>query len=210
MNYTILLVDDHTMVRQGLRTLLEKVGYIIVAEAESGEHAYLAWRKHQPDLMLLDLDMPGIGGLECLKHILAQNKNARILVYSMYDDSVHASRAMQAGACGYVAKSDAPELLLDAVQRVLRGEHFIGHEVALQIALQRFSGMDKPIETLSPREFEVFRRLVAGESLNEIAQHLHIGYKSAANFQTQIRQKLNAQTTEQLAQLAMRVGINLR
>ncbi len=206
MPHTILVVDDHVMVRQGLRTLLEQAGYV-VTEEESGEAAYLAWRQHQPDLVLLDIDMPGSGGLETLKRIIAQHKSARIVIYSMYADTAHVTRAMQAGACGYIAKSDAPELLLEAIRMVLKGRLFIGHDMAARIAMQKYSRLDNPVEALSPREFEIFRRLVAGETLNEIAQHLHISTRSAANFQTRIRQKLNVQTTTEMSRIASTLEI---
>ncbi|PKO26148.1 MAG: DNA-binding response regulator [Betaproteobacteria bacterium HGW-Betaproteobacteria-8] len=203
----LLLVDDHAVVRQGLRTLLEQAGYQIVAEAGSGEQAYMAWQKHRPALVLLDLDMPGMGGLETLQRILAQDASARVLVFTMYDDTVHAARAIRAGARGYVVKSDDPDILLDAIQQILRGQRFIGHEIAQQIAVEQSSGLDNPINSLSQREFEVFSRLIAGDSLIGIATQLNISQKSAANVQTQIRQKLNVQSTSQMVHLAISYGI---
>ncbi|HEY8354113.1 MAG TPA: response regulator transcription factor [Methylophilaceae bacterium] len=203
----LLLVDDHAVVRQGLRTLLEQAGYAIVAEAESGEQAYIAWQLQRPDLVLLDLDMPGMGGLETLQRILAQDAATRILVFTMYDDTIHAARAIRAGARGYVVKSEDPEVLLEAVQQILAGKRFIGHEIAQQIAIEQSSGQNSPIDALSQREFEVFSRLIAGESLSEISRHLNISPKSVANIQTQIRQKLDVQSTSQMVHIAMSHGI---
>jgi len=208
MAHTILLADDHAMVRQGLRSFLQHHGYLVVAEADSGERACEAWCKHRPDLLVLDMDMHGIGGLATLQRILAHDATARVLVFSIHDDTVHLSRAMQAGAHGYVSKSDAPEVLLEAVRRILRGDRFIGHSLAQRVAIKRENGATSILEVLSPREFEVFRRLVSGESLTDIARQLHLGYKSVANVQTQIRQKLNVQSAEQLLDLAVRVGIS--
>lgn len=202
----LLLVDDHAVVRQGLRTLLEQAGYQIVAEAGSGEQAYMAWQKHRPSLVMLDLDMPGMGGLETLQRILAQDASAKVLVFTMYDGTIHAARAIRAGARGYVVKSDNPDILLDAIQQVLRGQRFISHEIAQQIAVEQSSGLDNPINSLSQREFEVFSRLIAGDSLIGIATQLNISQKSAANVQTQIRQKLNVQSTSQMTHLAISYG----
>lgn len=207
MKSRIILADDHAVVRQGLRAFLERSGYEVVAEADNGERAYLAWMEHQPDLMLLDLDMPGVSGLEVLHRILARDERACLLVFSMYDDTIHATRAMQAGARGYVVKTESPEMLLDAVRQVLKGGRFIGHAVAQQMAVERLSGAENLLEHLSPREFEVFSRLAEGMALTEIAEKLHIGYKSAANIQTQVRQKLNVQTTGQMVHLAIRHGV---
>ncbi|SNR76760.1 two component transcriptional regulator, LuxR family [Methylobacillus rhizosphaerae] len=207
MAQKILLADDHAVVRSGLRTLLENVGYQIIAEAENGERACILWQEHHPDLGILDLDMPGIGGLESLNRIIARDANARLIIFSMHNDNIYAARAMQAGAKGYVVKTDAPEVLLEAVKQVLRGGRYIGHELAQHLAMDRFSPTENPLEKLSPREFEVFRRIAEGVSLSGIAEQLHIGYKTAANIQTQVRQKLNVQTTGQLVHLAIRFGI---
>ncbi|PKO93009.1 MAG: DNA-binding response regulator [Betaproteobacteria bacterium HGW-Betaproteobacteria-1] len=203
----LLLVDDHAVIRQGLRTLLGQAGYQIVAEAGTGEQAYIAWQKHRPSLVLLDLDMPGMGGLETLQRILAQDAMAKVLIFTMYDDTIHAARAIRAGARGYVVKSDDPDILLQAIQQILAGKRFIGHEIAQQIAVEQSSGLDNPINSLSQREFEVFSRLIAGDSLNGIASQLNISQKSTANIQTQIRQKLNVQSTSQMVHLAISYGI---
>lgn len=195
------------MVRQGLRILLEQAGYTVVAEAENGERALLLWQEQRPDIGVLDLDMAGIGGMETLLRIQTRDPHAKILIFSMHDDNIYAARAIQAGARGYVVKTDAPEVLLDAIAQILRGGRYIAHDLAQHLALDRFSADEKPLEKLSPREFEVFRRIAEGESLAEVAAHLHIGYKTTANIQTQVRQKLGAQTTGQLVHLAIRYGV---
>lgn len=207
MAYNLLIADDHAMVRQGLRQFLEKNGYRICAEASSGETACAAWREHRPDAVLMDMEMPGMGGLEALKRIQAQDARARVVMYSMYADSVHATRAFAAGAKGYVAKSESPSLLLEALRQVLRGGRYLGHAVAREITQDAIHGRDAGISSLSPREFEVFRRLVTGQTLAEIADQLHISAKSVSNIQTRIRQKLDATTSAQLVAIAMRHGI---
>lgn len=203
----VLLADDHAVVRQGLKILLKQAGYKVVAEAENGERALQLWQDHRPDIGLLDLDMAGIGGMETLLRILARDAHAKILIFSMHDDNIYAARAIQAGARGYVVKTDAPEILLEAIDQILKGGRYIAHDLAQHLALDRFSLDDKPLQQLSPREFEVFRRIAEGESLSEVAEHLHIGYKTTANIQTQIRQKLGVRTTGQLVHLAIRYGI---
>jgi two-component system, NarL family, invasion response regulator UvrY len=206
--YKILLADDHAVVRQGLKTLLEQdESYRVVAETDTGESAFLLWQEHHPDLAILDLDMPGIGGLKTLQRIVTRFAGAKVLIFSMHDDNIYAARAIQAGARGYVVKTDAPETLLEAVRQILRGGRFIGHELAQHMAVERLTGTQNPIDSLSPKEFEVFRRIAEGESLTQISEQLNIGYKTAANIQTQVRQKLGVATTGQLVHLAMRFGI---
>ncbi len=129
-NKTILLIDDHVVVRQGLKSLLQQWGYTVVAEGGSGEEAILLWQKHQPNLAIIDLDMAGIGGLEALNRILLRDKNAKILIYSMHEDSIYATRAIQAGAKGYVIKTDDAQTLLDAVNRIMNGQRYIGQKLA--------------------------------------------------------------------------------
>jgi DNA-binding NarL/FixJ family response regulator len=203
----ILIADDHAVVRQGLRTLLEQAGYEVIAEAGSGEQACLLLQELHPDIVLLDLDMPGVGGLEALKRMLARNPSLRILIFSMHDDHVYATRAVQAGAKGYIVKTDAPEKLLEAVQKIIGGGCYVGHEIAQSLVMHKFYETENPVSTLSPREFEVFRRISEGQSLSKMATQLQIGYKTAANIQTQVRQKMGAETTGQLVHLAIRFGI---
>ena len=207
MKNTILLADDHAVVRQGLKSLLNQWGYRVVAEADSGESAVLLHQEHHPNLVIMDLDMPGMGGLESLQRIIQRQKNAKILVYSMHDDNIYALRAMQAGAKGYVVKSDDISILLDAVEKVIQGERFIGRKVAEHLAIDLMNETNKPLEKLSPREFEVFRQLAAGHSLNAIAESLNISYKTVANIQTTVRQKLEVQTTANLVHLAIQLGV---
>lgn len=207
MKQKILIVDDHAVVRQGLAGLLTQAGFTVVGEAEDGESAYQQAQKLMPDLIVLDLDMPGIGGLETIHKLLSRDAEVNILIFSMHDDAIYASRALQAGAKGYIVKTDAPELLLEAVRTILKGGRYIGEQLAQKMAIEQLSLVENPLSVLSPREFEVFRRLALGESLSQISEQLHIGYKTTANVQTQIRQKLGVETTGQLVHLAMKLGI---
>lgn len=202
----ILIADDHIMLRKGLRTLLEESSYSVVGEAQNGEEACLLYERFRPDLMILDLDMPGISGLDTLSRILHRNERARILILSMHDDCVFASRALQAGARGFVTKMDPPDVILDAIQKIMKGGRFINNEVALNLSMFNLENGENPTKKLSPREFEVFKRIAEGETLSAIAEQMHIGYKTVANIQTSVRQKLGVETTGQLVHIATRYG----
>ncbi|EUJ10662.1 response regulator containing a CheY-like receiver domain and an HTH DNA-binding domain [Methylophilaceae bacterium 11] len=206
-NKTILLVDDHVVVRQGLKNLLQQWGYTVVAEGGSGEEAIVLWQKHQPSLAIIDLDMSGIGGLEALNRILLRDKSAKILIYSMHEDSIFAMRAIQAGAKGYVIKTDDAQTLLDAVSKIINGQRYIGQKLAQNLAIDHVNDNRRPLEKLSAREFEVFRQIVDGNSLTQISNSLNISYKTVANIQTQIKQKLDVQTTANLVHLAILHGV---
>jgi len=206
-NPKILIADDHIMLRKGLRTMLEESSFTVVGEAHNGEEACLLFEKFRPDLLILDLDMPGISGLDTLARILQRNDRARVLILSMHDDCVFASRALQAGARGFVTKMDPPEVILEAVQKIIKGGRFINNEVALNLSMFNLDQGENPTKKLSPREFEVFKRIAEGESLSGIAEQMHIGYKTVANIQTSVRQKLGAETTGQLVHIATRYGV---
>ncbi|MFD1123516.1 MULTISPECIES: response regulator transcription factor [Methylophilus] len=203
----VMIADDHAMLRQGLRTLLEQANHQVTTDALNGEEACLLVEKHHPELLILDLDMPGIGGLETLKRILHRKPQMRVLVFSMHDDCIYATRAIQAGARGYVTKTEPPEVVMEAVQKILRGGRFINNELAQNLSMYHLESQENPIQKLSPREFEVFRRIAQGEALAAIAKGMHIGYKTVANIQTSVRQKLGVETTGQLVHIAVRFGI---
>ncbi|HSI29061.1 MAG: response regulator [Methylophilus sp.] len=203
----VMIADDHAMLRQGLRTLLEQANHQVTTDALNGEEACALVEKHHPELLILDLDMPGIGGLETLKRILHRKPQMRVLVFSMHDDCIYATRAIQAGARGYVTKTEPPEVVLEAVQKILRGGRFINNELAQNLSMYHLESQENPIQKLSPREFEVFRRIAQGEALAAIAKGMHIGYKTVANIQTSVRQKLGVETTGQLVHIAVRFGI---
>ena len=204
---TVLIADDHAVVREGLRNLLVRAGYTVVDEVSTAEAAVLAWQEHRPSLGLLDLTMPGLGGLEALTHILAEDKDACVLVFTMHEDILHASRALKAGARGYFPKSGSPDALLAAIARVRAGQTFIPAEFEAALSKPPRSSGAADVGALTRREFEVFRRLVHDEGLQDIANTLGISYQSVANVQTQIRQKLDVASLTELKRVAIQHGL---
>lgn len=204
----VVLADDHAVVRAGFRRLLESTADIeVVAEADSGEQAYLAYAREQPDVLVLDIAMPGVGGLAALNRIRAHDANARILVLSVHEDTLFTTRALAGGALGYVTKRAVPEVLVEAVRAVAAGRQFLEREIAQSLALARTRA--EPVLALSDREFDVFRLLAGGKSVAEIAQLLHISPKTVGSHQTAIFRKLGVSNAAQLARLALSQGIAL-
>lgn len=202
----VFLVDDHAVVREGYKHLLEKANIKVIAQAMSGEEAYLNYAKVQPDVVIMDLSMPGMSGIETIKKLLAKDKNARILAFSMHDDIVFCSRAMQAGAVGYVTKSSAAEVLVEAVFSIANNKKYISHDMAHKISMQHLKP-DDVLDNLTPREFEVFRLLANGLPLDEVANTLNLNYKTIANIQTRLLQKLHVENRSQLILAAVRLNI---
>ncbi len=204
----VLLVDDHAVVREGYRRLLERTPEIeVVAEAATGEDAYRVFCELTPDVVVMDINLPGMSGIEAARRMLAREADARILVFSMHEDALFGSRALQAGARGYVTKASAPEVLVEAVKAVSAGRLYISHDMAQELALQSVPGQDLPLNTLSPREFEVFRLLAEGKSVADIARVLSLSQKTVANYQSLIKQKLEADTTAQMVWIALKRGL---
>lgn len=207
---TVLLVDDHAVVRAGYRLLLSQSQRIaVVSEAERGEEACQYYAEHRPDVVVMDLSMPGIGGLAAIRRICARDPQARILAFSIHDEPVYAERALESGATGYISKSCAPEILVEAVLAVARNEHYIEQEIAQSLAINKVSGRDAAanLQTLSAREFDVFCLLAQGRTPREIAEELHLSYKTTANYSTLIKGKLGVNTSAELARLALQQGI---
>jgi DNA-binding NarL/FixJ family response regulator len=205
---TVLLVDDHAVVREGYRRLLEDSPSIrVVGEAGDAQSAYLAYLELRPQVTVMDIALPGASGIEALRRIRGREPQAKVLMFSMYEDPVFAARSLQAGARGYVTKAAAPEVLVDAVHTVARGEPYLGGRVAQRLALRSVTEGPDAAEQLSPREFEVLRMLVAGRAVAQIARSLGLTAKTVANHQSILRQKLGAGTAVQLLQAAARMGI---
>lgn len=204
----VLLVDDHAVVRAGYRLLLQNSSEIeIVAEAESGENACRLYTDLLPDVVIMDLSLPGMGGLEAIRRIMARDPRARILVFSMHEDMVFVDQAVNAGARGYITKSSAPDVLVDAVRKIASGKSYLDDETAQTLAYQKLRGGDTPFSELSTREFEIFCYLAEGMNSNEIADRLSLSYKTIANYSTQIKTKLNTGSIAELTRLAIRHGI---
>lgn len=205
----VILVDDHAVVRAGFRMLLSTEADIdVIAEAERGEAACQLYLEQQPDVMVLDLSMPGIGGLESIRRICSRDSNAKILVFSVHDEMVYVDRAMNAGARGYITKNGAPEILVAAIQKIALGEIYIEQGLIKKTPLQN-NAVDYQtiVDTLSAREFDVFMLLAKGLTAHKIAEELCLGYKTVANYGTQIRSKLKVSSVAELAHIAMVLGI---
>ncbi len=205
MNIRVLLVDDHAVVRAGYRALLENVsGIEVVAEADSGEEACRLFTELSPDVVIMDLSLPGIGGLEAIRRIISRDEEAQIMVISMHEDLVFVEKALQAGARGYLPKSTAPELLSFAIRQIAEGEVHLDNAIAQRLAYQKTRGDSSPFIDLSAREFEIFRLLAEGMDKNEIAGRLALGYKTVANYTTQIKNKMKVNTEAELTRIAIR------
>ena len=202
----ILLVDDHVIVRAGLRNLLTSVSGTRIFEAATGREALLLLRHEHPDLVLLDLNLPGIGGLELLRRMLVEDRTTRILILSMHAESLYAARAMELGARGYLSKNASAEELLTAVRRVVDGGRYIENEIAQDLALQALSP-GHGLQDLTERDLEIMRLLAEGMNLTEIADALGIGYKTVANACSHIKAKLGVTRTNDLVRLAMTLGV---
>jgi two-component system invasion response regulator UvrY len=205
---SLLLVDDHELVRAGFRRLLEDGDTIsVIAEANSGEQAVQEYIKHKPDVVVMDISMPGIGGIGAVERIIARDPSAKILILSVHEDSVFTSRALQAGAKGFIPKRSAPEEMIKAVMQVAQGKMSIDPAIAQQIAMQKLTGEDNILDGLSQREFEVFRLLAEGKTVNEIADVLSLSPKTVGTHHTNIKQKLGVSNSAELARLAIRSGL---
>ena len=205
---TIVLVDDHAVVRAGVRRLLEQEAiFEVIGEAESGQKAYQIFGELKPDVMVMDLSMPGMGGLEAIRRILMRHERARILVLTMHEDLSFANQALKLGAKGYLIKNTLGDDLVKSIQTVSRGEVFLSDEIAKKMAMQSISGDQDPIHELSAREFEIFRLLAEGLEIDAIAATLNISSKTVSNYQTMIKQKLNINTPVELIRYAIKAGV---
>lgn len=204
----VLLVDDHAVVRAGFRRLLEQMpGIRVVGEAASGDEAYHAFARCTPDVTVMDLSMPGMGGLEAIRRIVGRDSLARVLVFSMHENAALAQQAMKAGAWGYVTKASAADVLVQAVREVAQGRSYLSPDMAQKIALESLAGQRDPLCALTTREFEIFRLLAEGRSSDEIADALFVSTKTVANHATQIKQKLGVSSAVELHRLALRHGL---
>ena len=204
----VMLVDDHAVVRVGFRMLLETSGEVeVVGEAESGEVAYREFARIRPDVAIMDLSMPGMGGIETVRRLLARDRSARIPVLSAHEDSAHPRRVLKAGALGYLSKRGAPEELLDAVRAVAAGRIYLEAEIARKLALHDLAAPGQSIESLSEREFAVFIKLARGESVQAIAQTLSLSPNTVGTHLYNIKQKLGAGNQAELTLIAVRNGL---
>ena len=205
---TIVLVDDHAVVRAGVRRLLEQEPlFEVIGETESGEKAYQIFGELKPDVMVMDLSMPGMGGLEAIRRILMRYEKAKILVLSMHEDLSFANQALKLGAKGYLIKNALADDLVKSIETVSNGEVFLSTEIAKKMAMQSISGDKDPIHELSAREFEIFRLLAEGLDIDAIASTLNISSKTVSNYQTMIKQKLDINSPVELIRYAIKTGV---
>lgn len=199
----VLLVDDHAVVRAGYGRLLKLADDIEVAgEADSGERAYNACRDTPVDVIVMDMSLPGMSGIEATKRILARHPEVRVLVFSVHEEPIFVRRALAAGATGYISKRAVSDVLVDAVRAVARGERYIDTDLA-----DKQNTPANPLASLSSREFEIFRLLASGANVNTIADELFLSPKTVANHTTKLRNKLGANGTADLTRLAIRAGV---
>jgi len=205
----IILVDDHAVVRAGFRMLLSTGDSIeVISEAAKGEEAIGQYLNLKPDILVMDLSMPGIGGLDTIRRIVQRDSNARILVFSVHHQAVYVNRALNAGAKGYITKNSAPEILTEALFAIMQGQNYIEQGlIKTNNSPSSQSDYHAIIVDFSPREFDVFRMLSQGKSVHKIADELCLGYKTVANYATQIRKKLQVDSLIDLALIAEDFGM---
>ena len=204
----VMLVDDHAVVRMGFRLLVDgSPDMRVVAEADSGEDAVRRVDEAKPDVVVMDISMPGIGGLEAIRRVLAREPAARILALSAHEDAMHARRVLKAGAAGYLTKRSAAEALLQAIRQVCQGKTFLEPQIAQQLAIQQVSGTRDPLDTLSEKEFKVFLALARGQSVQDIAAVMSLSPRTVGTHLYNIKQKLGASNSAELAIMAMRAGL---
>lgn len=205
---TVMLVDDHAVVRMGFKLLLEASKDIeVVAEADSGEVALQACELVRPDVVVMDLAMTGIGGIEAIKRLTAKHNRIYILALSAHEDISHPMRAIRAGAMGYLSKRSAPEALIDAIRATAKGHRYVDSQIAQRIAMQAISGVHNPVSKLSAREFEVFEQLARGQSVAQISDTLKLSGSTVGTHLYNIKQKLGLSNQAEMTLLAVRHGL---
>ncbi|MGD2141239.1 MAG: response regulator [Burkholderiales bacterium] len=204
----VMLVDDHAVVRMGFRMLLEGSDDIrVLGEADSGEDAVRQFADLKPDVIVMDISMPGIGGLEAIDRILAKDPDKRILVLSAHEDAMHARRVLKAGAAGYLTKRSAAEELIRAIRVVHQGKTYLEPGIAQQMAVEQVSGERDPVDALSEKEFKVFLALARGQSVQDIADVMSLSPRTVGTHLYNIKQKLGASNSAELAIIAIRAGL---
>lgn len=205
---SILLVDDHPIVRQGYRRVLESQrDFQVVAEAEDAASAYNAFKALSPDVVVMDISMPGASGLEAIRNIRARGGRARILVFSMHSEASLVKAAFNAGAGGYVTKSSEPAVLIRAIRSVAHGERAMSDDIAQVLALESLAPSGSALDQLAEREIEILRQIAAGATNEEVAQNLNLSLKTVQNYHYMIKVKTGLKTDAQLVRLATQCGL---
>jgi len=203
----VLLADDHAIVRLGYRMLLEGAGAVVAGEAACGEDAVRLYAEQSPDLLIMDVSMPGIGGLAALERLLAWEGKARVLMLSAHQDDVIPVRALRLGAMGYLCKRASPDEFLRAVGQLAAGRRYLDPELAQTVALAQLSGSANPVDTLTEKELAVFMKLAEGRSVNDVAGDFCLSPSTVGTHLYHIKQKLNVQNAAELTLVAVRNGL---
>jgi DNA-binding NarL/FixJ family response regulator len=205
---TVMLVEDHMVVRVGYQRLLESSGYFkVVVEAVSGEEAVALYKTSRPDLVLMDVSLPNMDGIDALKRIRSYDQDARILIISLHDNVLLAEKALESGALGYVTKSSSGETIIKAAENVVNGSRFISPDIAEKIALKKIDGGVGPLMQLTRREQDIFLGMAEGKSIQELAAHLHVSDKTISNNVSNIKNKLGLKTAAEFVHLAMQYDL---
>ncbi len=203
----VLIVDDHAVVRSGLRRLLQGVADIEVVEAADGAEALAVFGAEQPDIAIIDINLPGMGGLELLRRLLAARPSVRTLIFSMHAEPIYATQALRAGALGYVSKIAPPGEIIDAIRSVAAGTVHIDRQIAQELALSGIEGRpSREAPALSARDAALLRLLAEGRSLNEMAEEIGVSYKTVANSLSLLKSRLGVANTSELIRLAIKGG----
>lgn len=203
----VMLVDDHALVRMGFRMLLGDAQVEVVGEFDTGEQACAEYPRLKPDVVVMDLSMPGMGGLEAVRRLLAQDPKARILALSAHEDTAHPQRVLRAGALGYLTKRSAPEALIAAVRAVAAGEAYVDAGTARALAMAQVRGETSPADQLSEREFSVFLQLARGRSVAQIADDLKLSPSTVGTHLYHVKQKLGASNQSEITLVALQWGL---
>jgi len=204
---SVLIIDDHPIVLQGCRRMLEDAGVAAVLEARDAVSGYRLYRRHRPDVVIIDLAMQGsgLGGLPLIRRISAHDRRVRILVFSMHSDPIIVARALEAGATGYVLKDTSSADLLEAFEKVRTGQPYLSNDLAMQVALVHTPARQNPLAELTPRELQTLALLAEGKPYGRIAEEINVSYKTVVNVSSQLKQKLDARNLPELIRTAVQL-----
>lgn len=204
---SVLLIDDHTILREGYQRLLESAGFEVIGQSGNADDGYQAFITLQPTVCIIDLTMPGTSGLECIRRIYHRDKNARILVCSMHDETTLAMRAIELGALGYITKSCSSDVLIEAVKTVAEKGHYLATDIAHSIAMEKHLKTDQKISSLSHQEFAIFTMVAKGMSVDEMSKGLSLSPKTVSNYKTNMMRKLGTIKLVDIIFLAQKIGL---